>query len=326
MANESYCVVGLGNIAKRHRKNLKILFPLSVIISVSASGRVPKFTPDDCDYFAESISDAIKKCPRYAIIASPSTFHADHAAQFIRASIPILIEKPLTSEYQDAHLLEDVARDHGTPVAVGYCLRFMPSALRVKALLQAQVIGKIFNANIISGDYLPNWRPSLDYKSSVSASKKLGGGVLLELSHEFDYVLWLLGDMKVEFSSLSNSETLNIDVEAVADVVLKNADNVICYVHLDFLQSPGHRYVKIIGEKGRLDWDITNNRVELITRDGRETKYSDPGWDRNEMYLDMLREFDVYLLGNESDSLATIKDGLAVVKMVNDIRLLSEIR
>ena len=131
MAKESYCVVGLGNIAKRHRKNLKILFPLSVVISVSASGRVPKSTPDDCDYFAESISDAIKKCPRYAIIASPSTFHADHAAQFIRASIPILIEKPLTSEYQDAHILEDVARDYGTPVAVGYCLRFMPSALRV---------------------------------------------------------------------------------------------------------------------------------------------------------------------------------------------------
>ena len=326
MANESYCVVGLGNIAKRHRKNLKILFPLSVIISVSASGRVPKSIPDDCDYFAESISDAVKKCPRYAIIASPATFHADHAAQFIRASIPVLIEKPLTSESQDANILADVARDYGTPVAVGYCLRFMPSALRVKALLETYAIGKIFNASIISGDYLPNWRPSLDYKSSVSASKNLGGGVLLELSHEFDYVVWLLGDMKVEFSSLSNSETLNIDVEAVADVVLKSADNVICFVHLDFLQSPGHRYVKIIGDKGRLDWDITNNRVELITTDGQEIKYSEPSWDRNEMYLDMLREFDLYILNNESGSLATMKDGLAVVKMVNDIKLLSETR
>ena len=44
------------------------------------------------------------------------------------------------------------------------------------------------------GQYLPDWRPGTDYKSGVSAQKDLGGGALLELSHELDYLQWFFGN------------------------------------------------------------------------------------------------------------------------------------
>ncbi len=42
---------------------------------------------------------------------------------------------------------------------------------------------------------MPNWRKT-NLKKSLSISKKKGGGVLLELSHELDYMIWLFGKPK----------------------------------------------------------------------------------------------------------------------------------
>ena len=47
--------------------------------------------------------------------------------------------------------------------------------------------------SINCSSFLPSWRKNIDYQSSVSAKKSLGGGVLLELSHEIDYLIWLIG-------------------------------------------------------------------------------------------------------------------------------------
>ena len=37
-----------------------------------------------------------------------------------------------------------------------------------------------------------------NYLKSYSASKSKGGGVLLDLSHEIDYINWLFGSFDVE--------------------------------------------------------------------------------------------------------------------------------
>ena len=54
---------------------------------------------------------------------------------------------------------------------------------------------------------IESWRKNIDYRSSVSAKKSLGGGVLLELSHEIDLVNGLFGFCEVCGSNLSISET-----------------------------------------------------------------------------------------------------------------------
>ena len=54
---------------------------------------------------------------------------------------------------------------------------------------------KVFNINIISNSYLPKWRKR-DYRTSYSSSKSQGGGVLLDLSHELDYLTWIFPNIK----------------------------------------------------------------------------------------------------------------------------------
>jgi predicted dehydrogenase len=192
----------------------------------------------------------------------------------------------------------------------------LPSIKAVKKYLDDENLGKIYNVTANVGQYLPSWRSDKNYKDSVSANKSLGGGALLELSHELDYLFWLFGKLMLKYSWLRTSDELGIDVEDIADLVLVSKDNVYINVHMDFIQKSTYRNCEIIAEKGRLEWDLMSNKVILHAEQGSSIIYSDPSYDMNNMYLDMLRTFEndsmVY-----SNSLGTLKSSSDIIKLVD---------
>jgi predicted dehydrogenase len=70
---------------------------------------------------------------------------------------------------------------------------FLPSLIEFKRQIFSEKLGKIYSIRAEIGQYLPGWRPESDYRICVSVQQKLGGGVLLELSHEIDYLSWIFG-------------------------------------------------------------------------------------------------------------------------------------
>src|SRR5690606_29586470 len=152
-------------------------------------------------------------------------------------------------------------------------------------------IGRVMNVLIDVGQYLPDWRPQDDYRKGVSARRALGGGVLLELSHEFDYLRWIFGTFDTGFCHATTSGSLELDVEDRADVILTRSDGVVANVHMDFLQRHPRRTCKVIGEGGNLVWNPMTNSVTLETKAGEQKLFADPEWDRNLMYMDLLRHF-----------------------------------
>ena len=54
-------------------------------------------------------------------------------------------------------------------------------------------LSKVYSARAISSSYLPDWRPGQDYRTTYSAHKDMGGGVSIDLIHEWDYLSWLFG-------------------------------------------------------------------------------------------------------------------------------------
>jgi hypothetical protein len=258
---------------------------------MSASGRVSDDEVSDSDEFVTSLDALIKVNPEMVVVASPATFHMAHAMPLIKAGIPILIEKPVTADVQDSECLQNVIKQNVTPVAVGYCLRYLSSSQEMKVLIEQGFLGEIYNVFIQVGQYLPDWRPDKDYRDSVSANRYLGGGALLELSHELDYAQWLLGELSVEHSILRSSNTLGLEVEDMVDVMLTSAQGIVCNIHLDFLQRSVQRTCSLIGEKGRLEWDLIKNTITFYHRKGNDVLYSEPAWDKNNMYIAMLHDF-----------------------------------
>ena len=312
-------VVGLGNIALRHRRNLKSLFPEIFIIAVSASGKVTNQNVEFADQIISSLDEVVREGVDMAIVASPAPFHKSHAKLLLLAGIPTLIEKPVTSSSQDVYELMKIYEETHTPAAVGYCLRYMPSSIKIKELLDQKIIGSIYNAFVDTGQYLPDWRPSKEYQNSVSAKKSLGGGVLLELSHEIDYIQWLLGSMEVQYAHLRSSSELNLEVEELVDVILVSDTGTVCNIHLDFLQKKASRTCSFIGEKGRLDWNLLSNTIMLHTGEGSEVLFSEADWDSNQMYLALLTDFLDLAAGRKNSSI-DLEQATKTVELIENIK------
>ena len=70
--------------------------------------------PSECDIFSKSLAELISLRPNFAIIASPATFHAQHAIPFIENNIPVLIEKPIAANIRAI----GKTKKYKTPVAL----------------------------------------------------------------------------------------------------------------------------------------------------------------------------------------------------------------
>jgi predicted dehydrogenase len=317
-------VVGSGSIAKRHLRNLRQVLPGFSVHCVSASGRPLTLGEVTADVVHPSLDDAIASNPICAIVASPAPWHLSHATQLMAAGVPVLIEKPLVATVQDAIKIAEQAELHNACVDVGYNLRFLPSARYVKELLQQGGVGRIHSVHIDVGQYLPDWRPMTDFRQNVSAQKTLGGGVLLELSHELDYLCWLFGPVDSLYCKVKNTGTLGIDVEDCVDGLFTFSVGIVATLHMDFLQRAPMRSCKIIGIDGTLIWDLNSNHVDLHGPAGAIRRlYEDCDYDRNDMYVAELRHFvDVVEHGVSVN--VTLQEATQTLRLIEAMRQSSD--
>ncbi|AZQ11110.1 Gfo/Idh/MocA family protein [Shewanella khirikhana] len=309
-----YAVVGMGSIAKRHIKNLKFLYPNAQIYVASSSGK--NFDLPEGASAVVSLSEIIALKPNYVVLASPASYHVETAKLLLENKIPVLIEKPLTAKFSDAaEFLNFYESKKYPPVAVGYCLRFLPSALAVKSFLESGGLGTVYNVHSVVGQFLPSWRSDKSYKDSVSAKAELGGGALLELSHELDYLQWIFGPLVLQHSWLRTTEELGLQVEEIANLIITTETGVYISVHLDFVQKATQRKCEFIGEKGNLYWDLVANTVTFKDSNSTSMIYADEQYDKNTMYLDMLKAFaDVENLGRRE--LASVRTSAKVIELI----------
>ena len=319
--SDCYVVVGTGSIAKRHISNLKQLFPNALIACAPSSNESSSIHQIEADKIFRDIREAIKANPICAIIASPTSLHLKNAYDFLCSDIPTLIEKPLCKNLKAFKEYKEVFERKKSKVEIGYCLRYQPAAMEFKKLIdEKNILGEIHSVIIDVGQYLPDWRPGIDYKKSVSAKESLGGGVLLELSHELDYINWLFGASDSVFCKAINTGSLNIDVEDKVDAILMRKDNFTINLHMDFLQRNPVRYCKVIGSEGNLQWDILRNKIVFKgSKEQEKVLFSEEEYDRNEMYLSMLVRFS-RLVKENLKPLISLEEALNVVNLIESMK------
>ena len=311
-------VVGLGSIGKRHLRNLRQLFPHASVFSVSARGNGDSNPPEQAT--ASTLPELIAQKPDFVVVASPANLHLQHTTALLAASIPVLVEKPLTvSAEQAEHFLQLLTNYPDAIVEVGYCLRFLPAAQILKQVLQSEQLGKVYTVITEVGQYLPQWRPDTDYRQSVSANAALGGGALLELSHELDYLQWLFGPLTLRYANNRQSGLLQLDVEDISELVLESTNNICCLVHLDFIQQAAKRHCSIIAEKGRLEWDLIANTLTLHQHNLVQVLYQDDNYDKNNMYLTMLQAF-WRKVQQQDYSQSSLMSALSVVQLIDQAK------
>ncbi len=255
---ERLLIAGLGSIGQRHARVARRLFPDARIVGLRHRPTA-EANPDVFDAVVASFDDAMAFAPQAAVIASPATAHLALALRLAEAGVPMLIEKPIAASGAGVTQLLDTCSTRGVPVLVGYNLRFLPSLLYFRSRIRDGAAGRVLSVRAEVGQYLPDWRPSRDYRQSVSAQRALGGGVLLELSHEFDYLRWIFGEPAWVNAVTSRSGTLEADVEDTAFVTLGfesfvEGHAVLANVALDFVRRDSTRSCTAIGSGTSLRW------------------------------------------------------------------------
>jgi predicted dehydrogenase len=320
-------LVGLGSIGKRHLRVARELLP-------NADIRVLRHqecatTPEYANGCFSRLEQAIAFEPQLAVIASPSTFHLSSAQALAQIGTHLLVEKPLSASPEGVPLLLETCGQRGSVLMTGYNLRFLPSLEQFRILLAANVIGKVLSVRCEIGQYLPSWRPDADYRGGVSARRELGGGVLLELSHEFDYLRWIFGEVDQVCASLSRQSELAVDVEDTAHLILSfipGADgrSLIGTVNLDFIRHDTTRLCTAIGNRGSLRWNGLTGVVEKFVLGANEwCEIFRCQHQRDDSYLAEWQHF-LNCISEHRRPLISGLDGLRVLQIIDAARRSSE--
>ena len=311
-------IIGLGSIGQRHLCLAKELRPKLNIIAMR-SGMGKKVEEEKLlNAVVNSLDEAIDCGIEAAIIASPAVYHIQQANELMARGIHVLIEKPLSHSLNNINELLEVQKKSKTVGLVGYCLRYNLGALTFKDMMINKKTGQILHVQVDCGSYLPDWRKGQDYRQSVSAKSDLGGGVLLELSHELDYIRWFFGEMKIVSAKIQNSGTLDIDVEDSADMIFESGKGYPVSVHLDFNSRSIRRKCIARCSNGDLIWDNIANKVIWQPVEGLEEVETYQN-DRNYVYKEQLSHF-FNCIENEELPSVSIRDGIAVLHMIESAK------
>jgi predicted dehydrogenase len=291
-------IAGCGSIGRRHLSNLRALCPAEIVAWRTTDRDAGALRAEFELREEPSLEAALGLRPDFAIVANPTSRHVPVALEIARAGVPLLIEKPLSDRLDGVAELIGTVEDRRLLAMVGFNLRFHPGLQLLKALLEGGRIGRALALRAEVGQYLPDWHPGEDYRRGGSARRDLGGGVVLDLIHEIDYALWLMGTAVEVKGMAARVGELEIETEDVAEIVLRFESGALGSVHMDYLQRAPARRCRVIGSEGTLEWDYFAGEVRLFeARTGRWTTTKQEPFERNDMYRAEMAHFLECLAG-----------------------------
>ena len=246
-------VIGYGSIGRRHAR---VLTELGCRVAVM-SRRSIVFEPS-----YSKLSEALSVWqPGYVVIANRTSEHFQTVEALAQYGFRdyVFIEKPLFDQSSE------MPKQSFSHIAVGYNLRCHPLLRRLKSFLDDA--GNMLTAHVYVGSYLPHWRPDTDYRKSCSAKSKEGGGVLRDLSHELDYVIWLFGHWQRLTAHGGHLSKLEIDTEDAFCLIMETEFCPLVSIHMNYLDRVPRREI-IVNTDHHTCWvDLIKNK---ITVDGIE--------------------------------------------------------
>ena len=284
-------VIGFGSIGQRH---VRLLEQMGLDVGV-----VSRRDIDVGRRFASIDAGLNAWSPDYVVIASRTNEHLGDLQALARNGFAgiVLVEKPLFDHA--APLPENAFRQ----IYVAYNLRFHPAVMSLKQRLADE---RAIAVHAYVGQYLPDWRPGCDYREGYSAQKALGGGALRDLSHELDFVTWILGNWRRLTSSGGRLSDLEIDSDDVFSVMMELERCPIATIQMNYLDRRAHRETLVLTNDGTARIDLIAGSVDF---DGETTSFDVA---RDDTYIAQHRA----VLEGPDDALCSGAGGLEIVNLI----------
>ena len=231
---------------------------------------------------------ALAAKPDAVFVCNPSAQHLEVALSAASAGCHLFIEKPVSHTIDGLGRLRAEVAKHGLVAAVGCQWRFHPCVIRLREVIESGALGKLNKAEIRYAEYLPDWHPYEDYRTSYAARADLGGGVVLTQLHDYDLAWWLFGAARTVHATGGHLSDLEIDVE---DTVHAQIDTtaVPVFVSQSFAERPPRRMITVRGTAATATLDLLAARlaIEPAVADGLVVA----DYERNEMFRAEVADF-----------------------------------
>lgn len=253
--------VGLGSIGTRHLNNVRTFLDArgdTYTIDLYRH-KLQDCLPDGVHMqylYGEELSD--KQQYDIVFVTNPTSMHEEAVRKFIGHARTFFIEKPVfgTSDV-DEELLSQL---DGIPNYVACPLRYNPVLQYVH---EYGLCKDAIAVRAICSSYLPEWRPNTDYRQCYSAHRDMGGGVGIDLIHEWDYLTWLLGMPEESHSIQTKISNLEIDSDDIAIYIAKTKNTSI-EVHLDYFGRKLIRQLEIFLPDDTIRCDLIQGSITYL--------------------------------------------------------------
>jgi predicted dehydrogenase len=317
-------IAGLGAIGQRHARNLRLLFGAGLELLAFRQRResfvVTELLARDDQHDVEAalgitafqdLDRALAARPDAVFVCTPSSQHLEIAQRAANAGCHLFIEKPLSHTLLGVEELRQTVAAKGLVAMVGCQWRYHPCVLWLRDLLQAGTLGELLRAEIDYAEYLPDWHPYEDYRTSYAARADLGGGVVLTQIHDYDLAWWLFGAPRTVRAAGGHQSALEIDVEDTIEAHL-DGGRVPVIVRQSFAARPPRRTVAVFGVHGAVTVDLLAARITSTSRAVSPVAF--PGYRRNEMFVAAVAQFAASIEGRETPAVP-LADGIAVLTL-----------
>ncbi len=317
-------VVGTGSIGKRHLKTLLTLVPKYDISELVCYDKSQERRDEVENKFnGVLVSNSLKETVLNSdiiFICVPTSLHIPVWKEIKGyGEFNYFIEKPLSHTFKDCDQIifeQHRAKKHAL---VGYMMRLHPVLNKAKSLIDDGKIGRVLNVRAESGLYLPFFHPWEDYRDFYMSWKLGGGGALLDVSHEIDYLMWLFGDIKYAQGYSMHISDLEITTDDYTTCIFEFENGIMGELHLDLLQPEESRFLKVIGSKGVLIADLMKNTVKYNTVDDTKWLEEELDVDFDKIYLDEDSNVLNCILGKENRT-THIVEAAKVMQVIEAIR------
>ncbi len=308
-------IAGYGSVGRRHYNNIISIGGHQVSFYRSGRSVIENEHFEGVKAYSDFV-EAMKSGAEAVIISNPTSKHLEIALQAAGQGCSIFMEKPISHSIEGVEDLGRKCKENNSKLLMGFQFRYHQTLQVLKKMIENNNIGEIINVSVHWGEYLPDWHPWEDYKKGYAARKDLGGGVVLTLSHPFDYMRWLFGEIEDVWSFTATNCGLNIDVTDNAIIGLRFESGALATITLDYGRRPPKHSMEFTATKGTALWDGISGKARVYRTEKGEWEELSPteDFERNTMFLNEMKHFLEVAKGNE-EPICTLEDGIRALKI-----------
>jgi len=224
MSRVRIAVAGAGLIGRRHIEEVQASSSAKMAAIVDPGPAGPALAQEFRVPLYASLKELFEHDrPDGVILATPNQMHVQGGLECVEAGVPVVVEKPIGDTVEGATRLVEAAEAAKVPLLTGHHRQHSPIMAKAREIIQSGVLGPIVAVTGSAMFYKPD-----DYFDVGGGWRREPGGgpILLNLIHEVNNLLSLVGDI-VSVQAMSSNATRGFPAEDTTAMLFRFANGAL---------------------------------------------------------------------------------------------------